>query len=363
MDKPIQNKTYNEQQLEEMRNMGLPVSTGVRTVKINRELQNLTDWNKKTLEFWLPKWVRNASENYASISGGPDITWLKGCARKLAVAVVGIGPSLDNQLKDLRSVAGNMLIVATDAALKPLLANGISPQIVMTFDAKDMQYTLFEEIPKHLINDITLLASSCSHPSLLGRWSGPKIFYNMVHRGLDFMDTILPSMYPEFSGISSNGTVGNMAILLADYMEAKSLILLGMDLCYSQMQDRPVVYRCKDYAWKDKEKDIPGRWVEKENTTLYDNNKRIKDSFKITVNKKTFVVDDALDKYRIMCINTLSHISEMDFVDCSDGILGTFGVRQMPLLSAVERYCPLQINNGESVALHLPRILPRASNT
>src|SRR6185436_528369 len=63
-----------------------------------------------------------------------DVADLQGALESTPAVVVGAGPSLDSQLDALRALAGRAAIIAVDTALRPLLAAGITPHIVVAVD-------------------------------------------------------------------------------------------------------------------------------------------------------------------------------------------------------------------------------------
>jgi hypothetical protein len=360
MSEPTQ-KSLVEEQLKDLKDAGLPVSKGIRTFKDNQ--RKTSKFNERVLTFWLPQWARQAAMNFKDISGAPSMGWLRASAKGLPVVVCGIGPSLDGDLETLRKAQSNLIIVATDAAVRPLLAAGVKPHLAVNFDCKQKQHTLFDGL-NSLTWDIPLLANSCAHPDMLSAWLGPKLYFNMQHFGVDFMDAVLPNIYPEFQPMSNHGTVGNSAILVAYQMGARHIILSGMDLCYQKVGDG-FKYRCRDHAWReaDEQAGLPAGWVEKENKVLYDNDDRLAHTFEVKVKERAFLVDDPLDQYRKMALGIIGSLGNVDVVDCApDGILKASGVRGMTIGDAVTEFAARPIEPGEATILHLPRLLPRAKD-
>lgn len=352
-------ETLLEKELTAMRESGYPIYKGVRTFKDNQT--KMSDANSKALSSWLPRWIKNAADNYPLIKNGESLNWLESCAVGLPVIVVGIGPSLDQEMEALRKVAGrNALVLATDAALRPLLANGIVPHLVINFDCKAEQFTLFEGLHDYTKN-ITLLANSCTHPRTLAHWAGPVLFFNMSHPTVDFMDIVLPCMFPKFGPMSNHGTVGNAGILLAFAMGADPILTVGMDLCYQKKGDG-YSYRCNDYdpVPANPKAGISAGWQRRENKILYDTDQRVKEAFIVKVKEKEFMVDECLNFYRQGAANLIGSMGTTRVVDCSPGgVLEACGVQSMPLQKAVDEFCAKPIGNGQSILLHLARLIPR----
>jgi uncharacterized Rossmann fold enzyme len=361
MSEPTQGSML-EAQLKDMKDAGLPVHTGVRTYHDNSGKKN-DAFNSKVLRYLLPTWIKNSAANYAGISGGPSMEWLKHSAKGLPVVACGIGPSLDEHIPIIKKARPNIILLATDAAVKPLLAAGIRPDLVVSFDPKKEQWTMFEGL-HDLAQGIPLLVNSCTHPMTLAFWPGPKMYFNMLHPGVEFMDVVLPTQFPEFWQLPNKGTVGNLAMLVAREMGAKSLLLCGMDLCYAK-DGESWRYRCKDYHYREANaaQGLPARFEEKVNETLYNNADRLAHTYDVKIKGKEFKVDEPLDKYRLMAVQTIGVMNEVDVVDCApNGVLSAEGVRHMTLQDALDEMAPRGIEPGEAVILHLPRLLPRAQD-
>ncbi len=361
--------TLLEAQLQDLKDAGANVHKGVRTMKDNVSPEKANAVNKRALELWLPRWIQNAAANYNHIKQSASLEWLRSCAAGLPVVVVGIGPSLDQEIETLKKVAGrNAIIVATDAALRPLLANRIKPHLVINFDCKADQYTLFDGLDD-FTKDIVLLANSCTHPMTLACWAGPVLFYNMQHPGVDFMDIVLPTMFPRFGPLSNHGTVGTSALLVAYQMGASTIITVGMDLCYQKVGD-DFRYRCRDYKWKTSgpvyggKPDYPhGEWEPSENKVLYENSERLAQAYDVKLKDREFKVDEALEFYRKGTVELIGRMGDVRIVDCSSGgILGAAGVEQLGLQAVIDECCGQEIGAGQSVILHMARLLPRLNN-
>jgi hypothetical protein len=298
---------------EEMEKAGLPVKRGVRQF----HTEDKKDARAVASGMWVHRWARQAAMNYPVVSEGIGIKEFEDCAIGIPVFCVGIGPSLDKNIQELKAVKGRALIFATDAALKPLLANGIIPQVAMTFDCGDKQKTLFENVPRGTMDRIFMAMNSCTHPDTIKAWSGPKIFYNQFHQQDEFVAKLLPYIYPHLGSLPSAGTVGNMLVIMAHFFGAIDIHLVGMDLCYEPHKDGARFgyrYRATDYDF------INGIWEQAENKILYENDSRVARSFDETIEGSDFRTDPELKLYREAFVSICKAL-KIQPIDCSDGVL------------------------------------------
>lgn len=321
---------------EEMEKAGLPVKRGVRQFHV----QDKKDIRALASGVWVHRWAKHAAMNYPVVSEGMGIKDFEDCAIGIPVFCVGVGPSLDDNIEELKAVAGRALIFSSDAAIKPLLANGIIPHVAMSYDCGDKQKTLFENVPVELQEKIFLVINSCAHPDTIKAWRGPKIFFNQFHQQDEFIAKLLPYIYPNLGSLPSAGTVGNELIIMAHFFGAINIHLVGMDLCYQSIAKesysqyeatwegaRPVTqvdtdefayrYRATDYEYEN------GKWVQKENKILYDNDERVVRSFNETIEGEVFRTDPELKMYRESIVDVCKAL-KIAPIDCSGGVLKKF---------------------------------------
>jgi uncharacterized Rossmann fold enzyme len=129
------------------------------------------------------------------------------------VFVVGAGPSLSNAIPVLLDFKKTIKIVA-DSAVKPLIDNGIKPDIVVT--DLDGDETSFRKIGKS--KTIFVVHAHGDNISKL----------NFIE---NFKNCIGTTQTRPFGKIQNFGgfTDGDRAVFLASYFKAKKIILFGMD--------------------------------------------------------------------------------------------------------------------------------------
>ncbi len=318
---------------------------------------NIRGDNAAILAKWMPKWGPQMAANYARIKDGWGVKFLSDAARGLPAVVVGIGPSLDDEIEMLRFASEQAILIATDASLRVLARHEIRPHLVLQLDCKAENVTMFDHVDTR---DLVLVANSCISPVVLNAWKGKVIFYNMSLQDSEFMTHVLPYVFPQFGAMDSKATVGNLAVLLAHLMGCSRVIAVGMDLCYRAMKAEGVYrYRCTDYAWSVGEAStgIPAGWSQTENKVLYDNDDRLKDSFDLKIREHTYRVDHELEFYRKALLDMVGTLG-IEFTNTAvEGVLRE-DLETMPLEEAFMKYCQPAFGPGESVVPHLAKLIP-----
>ena len=140
--------------------------------------------------------------------------------------VVAAGPSLDKNIMELKKAKGKAFILAVDTALRPLLRNGIRPDMFISIDGNKMVSHFSEEET----GTIPMVCYLLSHSALLKKHHAEKFFVNDLNDHIQYklgkMDKILPV-------ISSGGSVANDAFSIVQALGFTTIIMVGQDLAYT----------------------------------------------------------------------------------------------------------------------------------
>ena len=174
-------------------------------------------------------WQRNFLSNRNAIERNPGVIGLKNKFRDIPCIVVGAGPSLDKNIKYLKKACGKAVILCCDAALKPLLSQGIVPNFVVVLDPQ-------EEIARFLSNvsqsGITLVVPTIVHPNILELWQGGDIlFFNKFAPDIPTLVEI-QKMVPKVGVLTPGGTVLSVTYDLAFQAGCNPILFVGQDLSY-----------------------------------------------------------------------------------------------------------------------------------
>lgn len=173
-------------------------------------------------------WKQNFKFNQSAILRNPGVSSLKNKFRNLPGIVVGAGPSLDKNIQLLGQAKDKAVIIASDAALKPLLAHDIVPSFVACLDPQEDIVKFFKGLPTR---GITLIAPSIVHPKVLGLWEGDVVFYSKFAPDIPTL-TEIQKQAPHLGHLTPGGTVLSIAYDLAFQMGTNPILFVGQDLSY-----------------------------------------------------------------------------------------------------------------------------------
>lgn len=339
---------------EQVKDLGVTIKYGARVAAQDQPRQNLS---KIGSEKWLTHWAKHSHQNFPLVSKSAGVRFLAGACTGLPAFVVGAGASLDQDIEALRDAKDHAVVIAVDASYRALVANGITPDIVMTFDCKKEQQLLWESAPMH---NTAMLFNTCSHPEAIQSWRGPIAFYNHFHTTDELSKTLLPAVYPHIGQIPSCGTVGNMAVFLAKLLGCTQTMLVGMDLCYGfgeKQQKQGWQYRARDYKLVDAKEMAAGKkWVRDEVKVLYDNDERVQRSYKVSWKGKDFQVDPELDFYHEVLLRFIKHY-KIETINCSESGRLQTDMPNMSVTQCLETFCKSTIQAGRHVLPYLGTIL------
>lgn len=360
-------------QVQEIEKAGFPVKSGARVFRSDSKEAGI-----KASDSWLHRWALHAAQNYAVISKGLGVRFLRGSCMGMPAVVIGIGPSLDLHYGTLKWLKGRAILIASDAAYNPLVANGIQPDLAISFDCKKEQSSLWKGMDT---GETPMVFDSCAHPDVIASWDGPKLFFNHWHNTDEFSEKLLPYIYPALGQIPSAGTVGNMALQLANILGCGKIATVGMDFCYAK-EGEGWRYRCKSYerrpstVTEDGKIDVGGEWIEKPNTLLYDNSERVSRSFlkpmgsakepdvKTPDGSKelSYRSDPELAIYAKAFLNIWESL-HLDLTHCSTwNIFQPWGVKGEKFNDWAEANCKEQFPKGRTTIWNLKEIMARPSH-
>lgn len=174
--------------------------------------------------------AQNIFHNLKYLYKGYSVADLKGILPSdIPVIVVSAGPSLNKNLKDLKAAEGKACIIATDTAMKPLLNEGIVPDLFMIVDGLKPA-ELFEHKDISKAGMVTMTAVS-KEPMDLHK--GKKFFYSsesLYEEELTREISVMKKRNVVPPAIPTGGSVATSAYSLGEYMGARTIILVGQDL-------------------------------------------------------------------------------------------------------------------------------------
>ncbi len=140
--------------------------------------------------------------------------------------VVAAGPSLNANMQELKKAKGKAFIIAVDTAIKPLLKEGIIPDMFAIIDGLKPLNLIQVESAREIPLVTTLDAAS----EVLEYHKGMKFFYN---EGYQFAERIFWKSKEKVGNVSCGGSVATSAFSLLYKIGINTIILVGQDLAYT----------------------------------------------------------------------------------------------------------------------------------
>ncbi len=165
-----------------------------------------------------------------------SVQQLSGCVKLLGwedipAILVAAGPSLDENIAPLREFKKRGFVLAVDTALNTLLENDIIPDLTISVDSRKPM-----ELFKHpKFKSIPIVLSQQSNEKLLSK-NQAMHFYEIDEES--YLNKILIQETGK-AGIQlpTGGSVANNALSLLVLMGFQTIILVGQDLAYPNMQE------------------------------------------------------------------------------------------------------------------------------
>lgn len=188
---------------------------------------------------------RATLENFDRMKQSGGITELENLHKDKAIAVIGAGPSLDHDLELLAKHQDKLIIIAVDAAIKPLLKAGIRIDYVSTIERfNGMQEKFFEEIPSL---EADLICYPVVSKDVIKLYPGIVRFAYRNYAWYAYFEKNWP-----LGILESGGSASHLAARLAHHMGAAYILLIGCDMTYEKHPEKEE-YRshCKNTAYPD----------------------------------------------------------------------------------------------------------------
>lgn len=175
--------------------------------------------------------LMNIVRNRRRIETSPTSSLLSGSCSGMPAFLVGSGPSLDSETENLARYRDRAVILAADAAVKPLLKRGIRPHLVISTERVAVTKHLLDGLPDDF--SAPLLALPSTHPETLKAYPGPVI---LLKRAATFGAWLWPESSDENLPLGVTPAGCHVLRLLG----CSEIALLGQDLSWPD--DKPDGY-------------------------------------------------------------------------------------------------------------------------
>ncbi|MCZ7584231.1 MAG: DUF115 domain-containing protein [Deltaproteobacteria bacterium] len=167
----------------------------------------------------------NYEANLETLCADEPVALLEGRLHGAPCVVAGAGPSLDGVLADLARRRDSFFLIAADAAISPLNAAGVTPDLAVSVDPFEPNAAQCRDLPERP----PLVWMPSVHPDVVRAWTGRRF------AALPTLDPVAEALdrHLGVGRLLSGGIVGTAATALAHFMGAGTYILAGMDLAFS----------------------------------------------------------------------------------------------------------------------------------
>ncbi|MBN2083099.1 motility associated factor glycosyltransferase family protein [bacterium] len=186
----------------------LAVGGNVQTLMIMGEMQQM-----------------NIILNFPQILDNPPFLHLIDKFKGRPAIIVSAGPSLEKNMHLLRDLQDKALIIAVDTSIKPLLANGITPHVVVTGDPQEANSRHLRGVDAP---DTYLIAEPQSPIASFNGWTGGKFVCTFHDNMMQWIDRVLGTR----GRVLVWGSVAVMAYDVSVKIGADPIVFIGQDLSF-----------------------------------------------------------------------------------------------------------------------------------
>lgn len=197
---------------------------------IAKALASLTN-DGLTIGRFAKVWINNF---YRNIQGLKEIELVSSLYNgwKGTAVVTGAGPSLDENLTDIRRSRRDLFLIATDASLKPLMGRGIKPDLIITLDPQSSVFLHFSGLCRDDIKNIPVVMNLLCNPMVFKLFNTRYIYFTL-HPTSSLFDAVLKGggeMLLNFRSVSS------LALRVATLMGFEDIYISGFDFSFPMMR-------------------------------------------------------------------------------------------------------------------------------
>ncbi|HON55928.1 MAG TPA: DUF115 domain-containing protein, partial [bacterium] len=171
----------------------------------------------------------NVINNFRYLCSAPGINTLKNKFADMPAIIVSAGPSLDENIDELKKHKDKFIIIAVDTVYKKLLKSEIIPHFTISIDPQNKSYYHFYDATLHNFFVTCMIASIKVVESIAN-----KSFFFVSDYPLSLFFENLTEKKGNLS--TGGGSVATVALQFADYIGAKYIALIGQDLSFPYLK-------------------------------------------------------------------------------------------------------------------------------
>ena len=147
---------------------------------------------------------------------------------QLPVFIIGNGPSLNENIEYIKQNQNNAIVISSGTSLKPLLDNGIKPDMHVEQERPKSIYHWVKKVGhEETLKEIPLLCLNTVYPGILDLFKQPYVVLKGGDAGASFIREYVSEKYAELN--FCNPTVTNASTSIAIAMGFQNLFLFGLD--------------------------------------------------------------------------------------------------------------------------------------
>ncbi|MCX5742130.1 MAG: DUF115 domain-containing protein [Proteobacteria bacterium] len=180
--------------------------------------------HRNTVHAFSQTWIDHGLANLPALARHPSVATLGDRLRGLPMVVVAPGPSLAKNAHLLRELEGRAVICAVGHALKPVIAAGVRPDLVLTVDPQDVRY----HFAGCDLSRTTVVNAATVDPRL---FELPAAGFVTLSANCSIDDWLFEGL-GEDAAIPGGGSVATTAMGLALRLGCSPIIFVGLDLAF-----------------------------------------------------------------------------------------------------------------------------------
>lgn len=181
--------------------------------------------NRNTEAYFGKKYAINMIESLQSF---PKINSLLDCRglipTKVPAIIIAAGPSLDDNVRDLKNAKQKAVLIATDRCLPTLFKNNIIPDFIITVDPDKADACFANPISRK----VPLIITAHAKQGIIKRHEG-RIFLVSCY---EYINNLAKKMGSEIPYVDTGASVATTAFSICLLLGFKTIIFVGQDLAF-----------------------------------------------------------------------------------------------------------------------------------
>lgn len=201
------------------------------SISLINKILNFKKVNFNTISMFKKEWLENTFENLLYLENLYEFSELKEKLKNMPLLIVGAGPSVDENIEEIKKLKNKVIIACVDTAAKILLEADIVPDIIAVADSQQVNYNLIKDLD---LKDSIILTNLIIYPELFKKFiHNKKLIYNS---GTPILEKIKEKYNINLPDLKSGGSVSTILLSFGIYCNCNPIIFTGQDLSYPNLQ-------------------------------------------------------------------------------------------------------------------------------